>query len=96
MDKPDPNSPPYDAATVRARLAAAQGRTFWRSVEELADDDLDDFLTHEFPYLAKPSVLGLSRRDFLKLMGASLAGAVAVLCHSHAPRWICHRGTSGL
>lgn len=71
---------------------------FWRSLEELADDDLRDFLIHEFLYLAKPSVPGLSRRDFLTLMGASLALAGTRCMRkpaSEADPFVCARAGRG-
>ena len=61
--------------TVRAKLSAARGPAFWRSLDEVADTDaFRAFVEAEFPSaveaVAAPS---LDRRRFLKLMGASLA-----------------------
>src|SRR6185295_14358543 len=62
-----------DLDAIRARLAGATGRQYWRSLEELADtDEFRAFLDAEFPREA--SVLdAVGRRQFLQLMGASLA-----------------------
>src|SRR5262245_8265867 len=72
--------PAFDLPTIRARLAQARGRHYWRSLEELADSDgFREFLESEFPRQA--SVLdALGRRQFLQLMGASLALAGLSAC----------------
>ena len=63
-----------DFSAIRERLANAQGKQFWRSLEELADsEEFVDFLHHEFPRLAPQKGRPLKRRDFMRLMGASLA-----------------------
>ncbi|MCS6927498.1 MAG: TAT-variant-translocated molybdopterin oxidoreductase, partial [Candidatus Binatia bacterium] len=60
-------------AAIRARLAGARGRHYWRSLEELAEtEEFQELLHREFPRQA--AVLdAVSRRRFLQLMGASLA-----------------------
>jgi MoCo/4Fe-4S cofactor protein with predicted Tat translocation signal len=66
-----------DLAAVRAKLQAKTGKQYWRSLEELADDPhFQELLQREFPRQA-PSEWdeGVDRRDFLKLMAASLAFA---------------------
>jgi molybdopterin-containing oxidoreductase family iron-sulfur binding subunit len=67
-----------DLAAARARLEGARGRDYWRSLNDLADTpEFQDLLEHEFPRQAigwsddEDSANG--RRNFLKLMGASLA-----------------------
>jgi len=67
-----------DLAAVRARLEQARGREYWRSLEDLAaTPEFKDLLEREFPQQAigwsedEDKVEG--RRNFLKLMGASLA-----------------------
>ena len=73
--------PPLDLATVRARLAAQEGRTYWRSLEELAGTpDFEEMLHREFPLHASEWSSALDRRSFLKLMGASLALAGLSSC----------------
>ena len=64
-----------DLAAVRARLQSKSGKQYWRTLEELAGDpDFEELLHREFPRQA-PSEWdeSVDRRDFLKLMAASLA-----------------------
>src|SRR6267142_1212873 len=66
---------PMDLNAVRARLQSSTGKQYWRTLEELAQNpEFEDLLHREFPRLA-PSEWdeGVDRRDFLKLMAASLA-----------------------
>jgi MoCo/4Fe-4S cofactor protein with predicted Tat translocation signal len=74
-----------DVASVRAKLDSLRGEQYWRSLEELADTEAFQELLHrEFPRQA--SVLdAVSRREFLKLMGASLALAGLGACGRSAP-----------
>src|SRR5664279_1363120 len=78
-----------DLAAVRsalwARLEGARGRDYWRSLEEVsATPEFQDLLEREFPRQAvgwsddEDPVEG--RRNFLKLMGASLALAGMTAC----------------
>ncbi|MGA2813352.1 MAG: TAT-variant-translocated molybdopterin oxidoreductase [Candidatus Acidiferrum sp.] len=66
-----------DLAAVRAKLQAKTGKQYWRSLEELAEDPQFEQLLHrEFPRQAPAEWdEGVDRRDFLKLMAASLAFA---------------------
>ncbi len=68
-----PDAATIDLTPIRARLANATGRQYWRSLDELAEtDEFKRFLEAEFPREA--SLLDpVGRRQFLKLMGASLA-----------------------
>jgi molybdopterin-containing oxidoreductase family iron-sulfur binding subunit len=60
---------------------SAEQSTYWRSLEELADDDQFAFaLGREFPEYADRLRDGPTRRQFLQLMGASLALAGAGGC----------------
>jgi MoCo/4Fe-4S cofactor protein with predicted Tat translocation signal len=53
---------------------AAKGKKFWRSLDELAQTPAFMQMLHrEFPHAASEWKDGASRRNFLKLMGASLA-----------------------
>src|SRR3981081_3950867 len=70
-----------DLDSVRSEIeqateqAAGQktGPEYWRSLEELADSsDFQDALHREFPKGASEWVDSVSRRGFLKVMGASL------------------------
>jgi MoCo/4Fe-4S cofactor protein with predicted Tat translocation signal len=68
------SSQPLDLAAIRERLAGARGRQYWQSLEELADTEaFREYLEREFPHQAPRDMEPLSRRAFLKVMGASLA-----------------------
>jgi molybdopterin-containing oxidoreductase family iron-sulfur binding subunit len=68
---------PLDLAAVRAKLQSKTGKQYWRTLEELSGDpEFEELLHREFPRQA-PSEWddSVDRRDFLKLMAASLAFA---------------------
>jgi MoCo/4Fe-4S cofactor protein with predicted Tat translocation signal len=74
-----------DLAAVRERLRGTRGRDYWRSLDDLASTPaFKELLEREFPQQAigwsedEDSVEG--RRNFLKLMGASLALAGLAAC----------------
>ncbi len=70
-----------DLAAIREKLSQATGPTYWRSLEELAEEPgFDDVMHREFPRLASEWPEGCSRRDFLRLAGASLALAGLAGC----------------
>ena len=70
-----------DLDAARDRLAEAQGPEYWRSLEELAGSpDFQEMLHREFPKGASEWLDSVSRRGFLKLMGASLAMAGMSAC----------------
>ncbi len=71
-----------DLAAIRARLHASRGRDYWRSLEELAaTDGFEELLQREFPRQAAEWTGGESgRRQFLKVMGASMALAGLGAC----------------
>ena len=74
-------TPPIDLAAIRQRLANTTGQQYWRSLEELADtEEFQWFLHNEFPRQASVFGEGVDRRQFLKLMGASLALAGLNAC----------------
>ncbi|MEC7841346.1 MAG: TAT-variant-translocated molybdopterin oxidoreductase [Candidatus Latescibacterota bacterium] len=61
-------------AEAREKSARSGGRDYWRSLEELAGtEEFEIMLQREFPEQASEWSDGVSRRNFLKLMGASLA-----------------------
>src|SRR3954464_6875093 len=65
---------PLDPEPIRERLAAAQGKRYWRSLEELTDTpEFQEYLHREFPDDATEWTDPVTRRQFLTLMGASLA-----------------------
>ena len=64
-----------DRNAVRAKLQSNTGKQYWRTLDELAQNpEFEELLHREFPRLA-PSEWdeGVDRRDFLRLMAASLA-----------------------
>ncbi|CAN5838788.1 TAT-variant-translocated molybdopterin oxidoreductase [soil metagenome] len=75
----DANS--LSVANIRKRLAGTQGKAYWQSLDELADtDEFRAFMDQEFPREAAPLESSLDRRDFLKLLGASMAMAGLTSC----------------
>ncbi|MGA9689693.1 MAG: TAT-variant-translocated molybdopterin oxidoreductase [Candidatus Sulfotelmatobacter sp.] len=74
-----------DLDSVRAQIEAAAdqkaGPEYWRSLEELAGSaDFQEALHREFPKGASEWVDSVSRRGFLKVMGASMALAGMTGC----------------
>ena len=74
-----------DLAEVRERLRTRQGPSFWRGLEELADDArFREFLAKEYPRHAsdwdESLESGFSRRRFLELGMASMALAGLAAC----------------
>ena len=67
--------------SIRARLDDGRGKRHWQSLHELAGtEEYKNFLHHEFPYDPAKTQSGVSRRDVLKLMGASAALAGLTAC----------------
>ena len=65
---------PLTLEAVRAKLTGKTGKRFWRSLDELEDTpEFHDLLDREFPRQSGEMVDGVSRRGFMKIMGASLA-----------------------
>ncbi len=70
-----------DLETARARIAETKGPEYWRSLEELAGStEFQEMMHREFPKGASEWVDAVSRRGFMKLMGASLAMAGMTAC----------------
>lgn len=68
-------------STIQSHLAKQKGRDYWRSLEELAETvEFTDFLHREFPRQASEWHPSMSRRGFLKLIGASVALAGLTAC----------------
>jgi len=70
--------PSLDIPTIREKLAqklvGKQGKYYWRSLEEIAETkEFQAYVQHEFPHWATRLNAALSRRNFLKFMGASIA-----------------------
>ncbi len=72
---------PMSLAAVREDLKSAKGKRYWRSVDELADTaEFQLAVEREFPSASQEWVDPVSRRGFMKLMGASLALAGLAGC----------------
>jgi len=72
---------PMTLAAVREELKAVKGKRYWQSVDELAGTpEFEAAVEREFPGSAQEWVDPVSRRGFMKLMGASLALAGLAGC----------------
>ncbi len=72
---------PMTLEAVRQELKAVKGKRYWRSVDELADTaEFQAAVEKEFPGSAQEWVDPVSRRGFMKLMGASMALAGLAGC----------------
>ncbi len=61
-------------ALLRDKILAQSGKDYWRSVEEFVDaPEFEEFVQREYPNHAEDWDDSLSRRNFIKVMGASLA-----------------------
>ena len=71
----------YDLAALRAKLAAAQGPEYWRSLEQLAETpEFQAYLDNEFTQGTSEWRDPVSRRLVLQLLGASLGLAGLTAC----------------
>ncbi len=78
-----------DFDAIRARMSQSGGKEYWRSLEELAESEVfEEFLYREFPRHATPLPTAVTRRNFVKLMGASLALAGLTSCGWRQPEKI--------
>jgi len=72
---------PMTLAQVREDLKGVKGKKYWRSLDELADTaEFQAAVEKEFPSAAQEWVDPVSRRGFMKLMGASMALAGLAGC----------------
>ncbi len=72
---------PLDLVQIQAKLEQSAEKRVWRGLEELAGTpDYRDFLATEFPHDPRADQQGVSRRNMLKLMGASAALAGLTAC----------------
>ncbi|MGA2218023.1 MAG: TAT-variant-translocated molybdopterin oxidoreductase [Terracidiphilus sp.] len=72
---------PMTLAAVREELKGVKGKKYWRSVDELAGTaEFQAAVEKEFPSAAQEWVDPVSRRGFMKLMGASMALAGLAGC----------------
>lgn len=61
-------------ASIRDQILALNGKEYWRSIEEHADTpEFREFIAEEYPHEIEEWDNNLSRRNFVKVMGASLA-----------------------
>jgi molybdopterin-containing oxidoreductase family iron-sulfur binding subunit len=79
---------PLDVDALSQRLAGQTGPRFWRGLEELTEtEEFRGYLRREFPEQADQWTDPVTRRQFLVLMGASLALAGVAGCSTQpAPR----------
>jgi molybdopterin-containing oxidoreductase family iron-sulfur binding subunit len=76
-----PSSAPMTLVQVREQLKGVKGKKYWRSIDELADtEEFQKAVEREFPSSAQEWVDPVSRRGFMKLMGASMALAGLAGC----------------
>ncbi|MDA1183820.1 MAG: TAT-variant-translocated molybdopterin oxidoreductase [Acidobacteria bacterium] len=72
---------PQDIDVLRTKLEQTRGREYWRSLESLSETpEFKEYLHREFPQNASEWLDPVGRRNFLKLMGASLALAGVSAC----------------
>ena len=72
---------PMTLAQVREQLKGTKGKKYWRSVDELANTaEFQAAVEKEFPSAAQEWIDPVSRRGFMKLMGASMALAGLAGC----------------
>lgn len=76
-------------AALRDSILAQNGKAYWRSLEEHADTpEFREFVAEEYPHEIEHWDNGLSRRNFVKVMGASLALAGLSGCVIQPPEKI--------
>jgi len=78
-----------DLSAARATLDGTSGSEYWRSLDELANTEaFQEYLHREFPEAASEFTDPVGRRQFLRLMGASLALAGVSACTKQPPEAI--------
>jgi MoCo/4Fe-4S cofactor protein with predicted Tat translocation signal len=71
---PDSAGSAHEIDWLRRQMEKSQGKQYWRNLEEIANTRyFQEFLNREFPNQASEWHDPVSRRNFLKLMGASLS-----------------------
>ena len=79
----------HNFASLRDQILSQNGKEYWRSIEEHADTpEFRDFITEEYPHEIERWDNSLSRRNFVKVMGASLALAGLSGCVIQPPEKI--------
>lgn len=81
MEAPSNDTRTIDLDEIRERLRQPTGKQFWRSLDELAGTErFKQFLHAEFPQAANTLIDAVDRRQFMKLMSASMALAGLSAC----------------
>jgi len=76
-------------ASLRDMILSQNGKEYWRSIEEHADTpEFREFISEEYPHEIEEWDNSLSRRNFVKVMGASLALAGLSGCVIQPPEKI--------
>ena len=76
-------------ASIRDKILSQSGKEFWRSVEEFVDaPEFEELIAREYPHEIEEWDNSLSRRNFVKVMGASLALAGLSGCVIQPPEKI--------
>jgi molybdopterin-containing oxidoreductase family iron-sulfur binding subunit len=76
-------------AALRDKILGQNGKAYWRSIEEHADTpEFREFIAEEYPHEIEEWDNSLSRRNFVKVMGASLALAGLSGCVIQPPEKI--------
>ena len=93
-------APKLTLDAVREKLAGQSGRRYWKNLDELAaTPEFNDLMQEEFPRQAMQGewVDAVSRRGFLKVMGASLALAGLAGCTKQPdePIYPVHQAAGG-
>ena len=85
---PSPESK-QNFALLRNRILSQEGKEYWRSIEEYVDaPEFEEFVAREYPHEIEEWDNSLSRRNFVKVMGASLALAGLTGCVIQPPEKI--------
>ena len=81
MSSPDQGKDRIDLVTIRTKLEQKKGPEFWRSLGEVAEtEDYKSFINQGLSQGSDQFHSGVTRRDALKLMGASAALAGLSAC----------------
>src|SRR5688572_23971916 len=72
---PSPESK-QNFALMRNKILSENGKQYWRSIDEYVDSsEFEEFVKREYPVHSEDWNTSFSRRNFVKLMGATLAFA---------------------
>src|SRR3984957_16785980 len=83
------NSDSLNLTSIRTKLEQAKGSGYWRSLDELTSvEGFKEFLHREFPRQASEWIDEEGPRNFLKIMGASLALAGLSACTRQPTEYI--------